>query len=44
MNLALGGSKAQLERIMKKADWFAADPLSLRSEIEISKATVIGRS
>lgn len=43
INLALGGSKAQLERIMKRAGWFPADPLSLRSDVEIAEATVLGR-
>jgi hypothetical protein len=39
----IGGSKAQLDRIMKKAGWFPADPLSLRSDVEIAEATVLGR-
>ncbi|MFM7117292.1 MAG: LssY C-terminal domain-containing protein [Planctomycetota bacterium] len=43
INIALGGSKTQLERLMKKAGWYPADPLSLRSDVEIAEATVLGR-
>lgn len=43
INLALSGSQDQLKRIMKKAGWFPADPLSLRSDLEIAGATVLGR-
>jgi hypothetical protein len=41
INIALGGSQAQLTGIMKSAGWFPADPLSLRSDLKIAEATVL---
>ena len=44
LNVALIGSKVQLMKIMLAAGWYPADPLSLRSCLEIAEATVLKRS
>jgi hypothetical protein len=44
INVALIGTKAQLMQIMKAAKWYPADPLSLRSDLEIAEASVFKRS
>jgi hypothetical protein len=43
LNVALIGTKEQVIAIMKAAGWHAADPLSLRSDVGIALATVLGR-
>lgn len=43
VNIALVGSKADVERIMKAANWKPADPLSLRNDLRIAEAAVIDR-
>src|SRR5215831_1283543 len=44
LNVALVGTKAQVIRIMLAAQWHPADPLTLRSCLEIAEATVFKRS
>ena len=43
LNVALIGSKADLMRLMVAADWYPADPLTLKSCLEIAEATVLKR-
>lgn len=43
LNVALVGSEAQLKRIMIAAKWYPADPLTLKSCLEIAEATVLKR-
>jgi hypothetical protein len=43
INLALIGSEADLKGAMKAAGWFPADPLGLRSDVEIAADTVLRR-
>jgi hypothetical protein len=43
INVALIGTKAQVIRIMLAASWYPADPLSLRSCLEIAEASVFKR-
>src|SRR5262245_39252445 len=43
LNVALVGAKADLIKIMLAAQWHPADPLSLRSCLEIAEATVLKR-
>jgi hypothetical protein len=43
LNVALTGTKAQVMRIMVAARWYPADPLTLRSCLEIAEATVLKR-
>jgi hypothetical protein len=43
INIALAGSKEQLEKVMRKAGWFPADPLGVRSDLKIAEATVLDR-
>jgi hypothetical protein len=43
INVALVGSKSDLIKIMLAAKWYPADPLSLRSSLEIAEATVLKR-
>ncbi len=43
LNVALTGTKAEVMRIMVAAHWFPADPLTLRSCLEIAEATVLKR-
>jgi hypothetical protein len=44
VNVALIGTKADLVTIMLAAKWYPADPLSLRSCLEIAEASVFKRS
>ncbi len=44
INVALIGSKSDIVKIMLAAKWDPADPLSLRSCLEIAAATVLRRS
>jgi len=44
LNVSLTGTEAELKRILEAAGWHAADPLSLRSDLEIAEATVLERS
>jgi hypothetical protein len=44
INVALIGTKAELMQIMLAAKWYPADPLTLRSCLEIAAATVLKRS
>lgn len=43
INVALVGSKSDIVKIMLAAKWYPADPLSLRSCLEIAEATVLKR-
>jgi hypothetical protein len=43
INVALIGTKAQLLRSMLAARWYPADPLTLRSSLEIAKDSVFKR-
>lgn len=43
LNVALIGTQTQLERIMKDAKWYPADPLGIRSDLKIAEATVFER-
>jgi hypothetical protein len=43
LNVALIGTKAELVKIMLPAKWHPADPLSLKSCLEIAEATVFNR-
>ena len=43
INVALIGTKADLIRIMLAAKWYPADPLSLKSSLEIVEASVLKR-
>ena len=43
LNVALLGTKAELIQIMLAAQWHPADPLTLRSCVEIAEATVLKR-
>src|SRR5262249_42877747 len=44
LNVALIGTKVEVTRAMGAAGWYPADPLSLRSDLEIAEATVFRRS
>lgn len=43
LNLALVGTEAEVKRIMVKAKWYPADPLTLKSCLEIAEASVLKR-
>jgi hypothetical protein len=43
LNVALIGSEKQLKKIMIAAKWYPADPLTLRSCLEIAEASVLKR-
>ena len=43
LNVALIGTKAEVMRAMVAARWYPADPLTLRSCLEIAEATVLKR-
>jgi hypothetical protein len=43
LNVALVGTKEQIDAIMKKAGWFPAAALGLRSDIRIAEDTVLSR-
>lgn len=43
LNVALIGTETQVKRIMLAAGWYPADPLTLRSCLEIAAATVLKR-
>jgi len=43
LNVALIGPEDSLKMAMRSAEWFPADPLSLRSDVEIVEATVLDR-
>jgi hypothetical protein len=44
LNVALIGAETDVKRIMLAAHWYPADPLTLRSCLEIADATVLKRS
>jgi hypothetical protein len=44
VNVALIGTKEEVIRIMLAAKWYPADPLTLRSALEIAEAAVLKRS
>ena len=44
VNVSLIGSETELKRILVAAGWFPADPLTLRSCLEIAEASVLKRS
>lgn len=41
LNVALIGTKEDVEKIMRAAKWFAADPLGLKSDVRIAEDTVL---
>src|SRR5262245_12023647 len=41
INVGLVGTEEELTRIMRAAKWEHADPLGLRSDLEIAEATVL---
>jgi hypothetical protein len=43
INVALIGTKADVVRVLLAAKWYPADPLTLRSCLEIAEATVLKR-
>jgi hypothetical protein len=43
LNVALIGTDRQLKTVMIAAGWYPADPLSLKSRLEIAEATVLKR-
>jgi hypothetical protein len=43
LNVALIGTETQLKKIILAAKWYPADPLTLRSCLEIAKASVLKR-
>src|SRR5260370_25295008 len=43
INVALIGTKAEVMKIMLAAKWYPADPLTLRSCLEIAEASVFKR-
>jgi len=43
LNVALIGSESDLKAALADAGWFPADPLSLRSDLEITEAAVLSR-
>lgn len=43
INVAFAGSRKQLQASMQKAGWFPADPLGLRSDLQIAEDTVLDR-
>ncbi len=44
LNVALIGTKQDVERIMGAATWYPADPLGLRSDVKIAADTVLKRA
>jgi hypothetical protein len=44
LNVALIGTETEVKRILLAAQWRPADPLGLRSDLEIAEATVLKRS
>jgi hypothetical protein len=40
LNVSLIGTETEMKRIMRAAQWYPADPLSLRSRLEIASAAV----
>ncbi len=44
LNVALIGTEAEVKAILTAAQWHPADPLGLRSDLEIAEATVLRRS
>lgn len=43
INVALIGAETGLEAAMRAAGWHPADPLSIKSDLKIAEATVLGR-
>jgi hypothetical protein len=43
VNVALVGSEAEVKKVMLAAGWYPADPLTLKSCLEIAAASVLGR-
>ncbi len=43
INVAMIGTRDELMHIMKSASWIPADPLSLRSDLEIAESSVLER-
>lgn len=44
LNVALIGTEAEVKEIMAAANWYAANPLGLRSDVKIAADTVLKRS
>lgn len=43
INIALVGSEADVKRVMAAAEWIAADPLGLKSDLRIAADTVLNK-
>ncbi len=43
VNVGLVGTEAEINQIMQAANWYLADPLSLRNNVKIAAATVLKR-
>ncbi len=43
INVAIVGSELDLKRVLLAAGWFPADPVTLKSSLEIAEATVLDR-
>lgn len=43
LNVALIGTKEEVEKIMQAAKWFPADPLGIKSDLRIAEDTVLKR-
>jgi hypothetical protein len=43
INVAIVGGEPELQKILQAAGWFPADPLSLKSSLEIAEASVLKR-
>jgi hypothetical protein len=43
INVALIGSESDVRRVMQAAGWYSADPLGLKSDLEIAADTVLAR-
>ena len=44
LNVALIGTEAEIKAIMAAAEWYAANPLGLRSDVKIAADTILKRS
>lgn len=43
INVAIVGSELELKKVLLAAGWFPADPVTLKSSLEIAEATVLNR-
>lgn len=44
LNVSLVGTESEVKEIMQAAEWYAADPLGLRSDLRIGADTILRRS